>query len=96
MANDFDQDDFAPRSSNSPGGFDAFRGHIATVIVGSIVTFCCCACVGIILGGVGLGVCKTAQAKTNSTILLVVGLAAIVINLVLRFALNINMLDKMK
>jgi len=103
MAKDYDDDDRPRRSRDdddyddrprrpsgtAPSGADAFYGHIATVIVGSLLSLCC-ACIGIIGGGIGLAITKSPDAKRNSMIMLLVGLGMIALNLVLRFVFGFD------
>lgn len=74
----FDDDDDAPR----PSGMDGFLGNIAVAIIFGILGFFC-PCLGIILGGIGLGTTKTPNGKRGSLIVLVAGVLGLIVNIIL-------------
>lgn len=84
-------DDDAPRSRRrrdddddlpKPGGMDGFLGNIAVAIIFAILGFFC-PCLGIILGGIGMGTTKTPDGKRGSLIVLIAGVAGLLLNIIL-------------
>jgi len=72
-----DDDDDTP----AKGGMDGFLGNIAVAIIFGILSLCC-PLLGLILGGIGLGTCKTPDGKRGSMIVLICGVVGIVVNIV--------------
>jgi hypothetical protein len=91
MARDRDddlRDDYDDRPARpASGGMDGFFGNTALAIILSIVFFCICSPVGLILGIIGLTTCKNPDAKRNAMIMtvlaaigLLIGIASIATN----------------
>ncbi len=83
MARDDFDDDRPVRGTGELTGLDKFFANTPLAIVLSVVFFFCCAIAGIGLGIAGVATCKNPDSKRNATIMLVLGLAAVVLNIVL-------------
>lgn len=66
-----------------PGGLDGFLGNLPVAIIVAVITGLCCACIPLILGGVGMATCKTPEGKKGALFTLIIGIVWLVINIVL-------------
>ena len=62
---------------------DKFFGNIGVGIGLAIFGFICCPCISIILGAIGMGTCKTPEAKKHAMFSLAGGCAGILLNIIL-------------